>query len=548
MRRLLGLLIIASLASCLFAAGGVFPLSHPVYSEMEALYVLCGNAGLSPSRPWSGKEVSRMLSSLDEASLSVTGKALFNRISSYLEAEEAYLDAGLVLSPEAYWHSNDEDFVTDSQWAYGFNERKPFLSLSLSAGIGPFHTYSELSYGYGRVTNDDVFKSLDEIFGEDFPGVGAIVGADEGSLRIPIRSAVYSPSFLFNLPPMDMLEIDIPRRTALLFSFDSIDFGYLRDRMQWGSARIGNFIFDSHVEKMDRLFLKAQSRRFSFDYVIYLPETDWSNANQNDYDGKSRLMFAHMLTLRPIDRLSISISENVMYSFTTAEPGYFNPATIFHNLNNSDTLNALAHLEIVYVPINGLKLYAQGVLDQATAPTEGDSQAAAFGLDAGASYTWLRRSDIFTVALEGAYTSPYLYRRQGVDFIIFNRYSINDPYGKFPIFTFIGFPYGGDAIAAQLEASWQRVGSLSLETRILYILHGEVGLFSPHSSKGNGHAPDIKDWTPTGEVSHNIVASATLRWPFSVSLLDFEAFIDLSYLHLGGKDDIQLSFGISAAL
>ena len=62
MRRLLDLLILASLATCLFAAGGVFPLSHPVYSEMEALYVLCGNAGLSPSRPWSGKEVSRMLS------------------------------------------------------------------------------------------------------------------------------------------------------------------------------------------------------------------------------------------------------------------------------------------------------------------------------------------------------------------------------------------------------------------------------------------------------------------------------------------------------
>lgn len=49
-------------------------------------------------------------------------------------------------------------------------------------------------------------------------------------------------------------------------------------------------------------------------------------------------------------------------------------------------------------------------------------------------------------------------------------------------------------------------------------------------------------------MSHNIVASATLRWPFSVSILDFEAFVDLSYLHLGGKDDIQLSFGISAVL
>lgn len=59
---------------------------------------------------------------------------------------------------------------------------------------------------------------------------------------------------------------------------------------------------------------------------------------------------------------------------------------------------------------------------------------------------------------------------------------------------------------------------------------------------------DIKDVTPTGEVSHNIVASATLRWPFAVSILDFEAFVDLSYLHLGGNDDIQLSFGISMGL
>lgn len=68
------------------------------------------------------------------------------------------------------------------------------------------------------------------------------------------------------------------------------------------------------------------------------------------------------------------------------------------------------------------------------------------------------------------------------------------------------------------------------------------------SAGGRKVRTGIKGWTPTGEVNHNIVASATLRWPFSVSILDFEAFIDLSYLHLGSKDDIQLSFGISAAL
>ncbi len=548
MRKLLLAAII--LFSCIlcFASDQVFPLSHPVYKEMESLFLLCGNAGLSPSRPWSGKEVGRMLSYLEEEGLDGTCQALYERISSYLRDEETYLSAGVELSAEMYVHTNSDDFVLDEDWAYGFNERKPFLKGWLSAGIGPFHTYSELSYGYGRVTNKDTFSSLSEIFGEDFPGVGAIVPEDDGDIRIPVSSAVYSPLFLFNLPPLDMLEIDIPRRSAIYFSFENIDFGYLRDRMQWGSSRIGNFIFDSHVEKMDRIFLKAQAERFSFDYVIYFPETNYSNKNQEDYKGSMRLMFAHMFTFRPLDCLSISASENVMYSFTTPEPGYFNPATIFHNLNNSATLNALAHLELVYVPLNGLRIYAQGVLDQATAPTESDSQAAAFGLSGGAEYSFSFGKDIFRIGLEGAYTSPYLYRREKVDFIIFNRYSINRPYGKFPLFTYIGFPYGGDAIAVLLNASWLRIGSISLDFELLYMIHGKVSLFSPHSSQGNGHSPDIKDMTPTGDASHNVITQIDLRYPFSVSILDFETFINIAFLYMDGDPDFQLSCGVSVSI
>ena len=549
-KRIIALFLLSACLLSLGAVGGrIIPIGDPLYTKMEDLYLISGRSGLQSSRPWSEGEARMMLDRLDFSSLNGIGQMLYRSIEEDLENRAYFLTPSLEVSPELYAHINSEDFCTDQYWAYGFNDRKPFASASVEAGIGPFYTYTELAYGYGRVTNKDGFSEVGDLAEDGFHGIGAIVGKDEDTLRIPVSSAVYSPNLMFNFPQVDMLEIDIPRRTSFTFSFDSITFGYLRDRLSWGRSKIGNFIFDDHVSRMDYLFLKLYCDRFSLDYIIYLPEVDYSNGNSNDFDGKTRIMLAHMLSFRILDNLSFSISENVMYSFTAAELAYFNPAMIFHNLNNSKTLNAIAHLELEYVPVNGLRLYTQFALDQATAPTEDDSQPMALGFNAGAEYAFAIDDSIISFFIEGSYTSPYLYRRNHVDFLVFNRYSINRPYGKFPIFTYLGFPYGGDSIALYAECGYRKIDSLSVTLSLLYLLHGEVSIMSPHSSSGNNNsAPDIKGNTPTGDAYHNLCISLDVRYPFSISIFDIEGFINAAYAMSREKADAQLSVGVSVRI
>ena len=552
MRRAISTLLLLFILLPLFAIGGrIIPLDDETYLDVEALFLINGVSGVSSSRPWSESEVRLMLRRLDYEGMDPFSKKLYEKISSSLESDEYYFKPSLELAPELYYHPNGKVFKRSEHWVYGFNERKPFLKASIDASLGPFYTYTELSYGHGMVTNEDTFITLEELSGDDFPGLGAVVSKEEGgAIRVQDVSKVYSSTFLFNFPKMTAIEIDVPRRTSFSFSFDNLSFGFLRDRLSWGRSRIGNFIFDDHVSRMDYLYLKLYYERFSFDYVLYLPEVNHTNTNDWDYKEKTRLMLAHMLSYRILDNLFFSISENVMYSFTVPELYFFNPANIFHNLSNAHTLNAIAHLELEYVPIKGLRFYTQFVLDQATAPTEGDSQPAAFGVSLAAEYMMGISDALLSFYAEGAYTSPYLYRRQTVDFIVFNRYSINKPYGKFPVFTYIGFPYGGDALSVYFETRYRIPGGINASLNLLYMIHGEVGMLSPHSKDGNNSsAPNIKtDEMLTGDLSHSVRLSLDLRYPYSVSIFDIEGFINLSYLYQERAHDFQLALGASVKI
>ena len=62
----------------------------------------------------------------------------------------------------------------------------------------------------------------------------------------------------------------------------------------------------------------------------------------------------HTLEFRPIDSLYILISEDLMYRMASDQAldlSFFNPAYIYHNLNNRSIFNAIAYLEVKWAPI-----------------------------------------------------------------------------------------------------------------------------------------------------------------------------------------------------
>ncbi len=493
----------------------IYPLSSPVYSLIEDAYLLEGLGHPSSSKPWSGDEVDMMLTILERNATRNETRLIIEKVRKENDShssESPKISFSLSISPEIYAHSNGEEYNLESSWIHGFDYRNPFLEAGIELNFSDrFYTYCNLGLGWGRTTYLDEWTYLKDIPG--FSGVGAIVDKDDEMASVVTSSYLYSKSFLFSFPDIDKLNIETPTRNLISFGGDGWFLTLSKDKLEWNKSHIGSFIFDSHLEYQEYLRFKNYGEKLSLEYVMEFFDTDTSNRVSSSGGDKYRIMMAHALSFRPLDSLLFTLSENIMYVSEGVDLHYLNPSTIFHNLNNSDLLNAIAHVAVSYAPIKGLDLYGQFVLDQATAPTESNEQASAWGLSMGAEGAVGLDTGIIIWNFEGAYTTPELYRRQYSDFLLFQRYSTNVNYKRFLFFDYIGFPYGGDAIVVEAGVAWKDFKGFEIGVEGEYMIHGEMDYFTSHSIFGdNTKVPDIKDNTPYGEATKRITLSLYEEW------------------------------------
>nr|WP_319473171.1 hypothetical protein [uncultured Sphaerochaeta sp.] len=182
MRRLsIILLLIGISVGPLLATTGaqeVIPLSDPIYQEMDLLYLITGTGTPSASRPWTKAEAQNILSSVSSGEEGSTQHALYASIYQtvyeslrWIFPDDFALSANLDISLEGYAHHN-LSYNSLGQWDYAFPDRKPLARLRLDMAISDFfYTYSDLQYGYGLYTYDDVIPHL----ADDHDSFGALI-------------------------------------------------------------------------------------------------------------------------------------------------------------------------------------------------------------------------------------------------------------------------------------------------------------------------------------------------------------------------------------
>ena len=363
----------------------IYPLSSPIYSWLEEAYLLEGLGHPSSSKPWSGSEVDNILSLLE-------GRAVEERTAELMEkarkengshsSEGGDISFSLSVSPEIYAHSNEEEYNLESSWIHGFDYRKAFLMGEMDVNFfDKFHLYSNLSLGWGRTTYKDEWTLLKDM--PQYSGVGAIVSKDDETASMVTSSYLYSKALLFSFPDISMLNIETPTRNYISTGGDGWFLTLSKDKLEWNKSHIGSFIFDSHLEYQEYLRFKLFGDKLGLEFVMEYFDTDTSNNVMSTGSGIYRLFSAHAISYRPVPSLSFTLSENIMYVSDSVDPHYLNPSTLYHNLNNSTLLNAIAHVAFSFSPMKGVNTYGQFVLDQATAPTEASTQAAAWGISLG---------------------------------------------------------------------------------------------------------------------------------------------------------------------
>ena len=495
----------------------MIPLSSAVYGDMDTLYLFQGIGSPSNSRPWSKTEADLILSRIERDRLPAVVRSMYDSVAAEINPglqfpfDDAFrFGVDAVVNIETYYHNNEE-FDLESDWIQGFEQRKPLFKLALDFTLLDFlYIYCDIQYGRNLVNHLDELSSFPAI------GVGAVIGPRDEALSqsqediekdilergwYVTHSELFSQRFLTNVFEHAYdFDFQWPKRAVAAVGGPHWNFSIARDKIEWGNGHSGNFVIDDHVDYHEYARFTAFSKRFKFEWLNVFFETNPSP--EEAPDTKFKVLMAHRLEYRLLDWITIAVSENVMYQNTVFDFRYVNPAFVYHNFNNRSMLNAIAHVELDFAFTEGLNVYAQYVMDQARAPYEAAVQADAMGFLAGAEYAVALGPGILQTSLEHVLTSPALYRRDGIDFLMFRKYfnhSATERIGYVVDLDFIGYPYGGDAQVLQWDVSYRIVDLGTIALRVFGMRHGGMDMFEPHNSAGdNVGYVDYVGTTPSG--------------------------------------------------
>ncbi|MDR1867376.1 MAG: capsule assembly Wzi family protein [Treponema sp.] len=566
-------LLLSITSPILFAeTAEVIPLSSPVYQDMDSLYRLYGIGTPSAVRPWTKAEALLILERINpqtlEPDILSLYTALYETVHSPLRfgfGDGVQLDARLALNLEMYSHSNTEDFVNEDDWVKRLINRAPLAQIDLSAVLGSwFYVTSDIQYSWNFNTEEkDRFTYPDNI--------GALIPPGKPEYKMRIYADAYASGFTLNIPPHSYdMECEFPKRAFVAVGTKHMTLSVGRDRLQWGNGQSGNFLIDSNRDFDNYLRFSLFYDKFRYDLLTTIYD-------KYDYDGsgieKSRYFMLHRLEFRILPKLVFSISENIIYQDQFFNIRYLNPAFIYHNWDEKALFNAIAHIEADFAFAPRWNAYVQWVLDQARAPNENDSEAGSWGILGGVEYTRplnVGKPAFFTMAVEGVYTSPELYRRDRVDFMVLNRrisFNTGDSYS----FEYIGYPYGGDALVAQFDAHLSVPNNWEIGFRLFGMLHGAMNPFMSHNEAGNNaERANIMSYTPSGSgdtVERTFIASlfGTYAVPQFFPWVSFTVFAELDIISKtnkrmyqdsapyiqykpGTSADVQFSLGMRATL
>ncbi len=605
MKKLLALLVILSLGLTLvFASSDSYIISiieePEFYNDVYTLYSIMGLASPSYSQPWSSSEAQIILDRVKAAAgEDGVAKSLYLSLVDKLETltppQSTAIDGfsykvGLKLAPEIYLHTNTADYVIDTDWFYNYEKREKLLTLKLEFGVNDFfYTYSELNFAKSRYTRQGT-----EIYSHetDFPyGIGAIVPSwDEVKKRymeenkitneadlpedwaqeyrytahVVKSSQAYSAAYNDNTPFWDFwnLAANFPLRAFVSFGGDNWNFLFGRDRVNWGRSIIGNFTIDDHVSYHDLARLSIYTDSFKYEWNNLFLETQ-PYVSEVDKKGPDdiKIFMNHRLEFRPFSWFSFVLAESIMYRSDVLEIQNLNPGFIYHQLNNRDLFNSLASLELYFTPLKGWDIYYQFGLDNGTIPGEGNSQANALGMLLGTSYTYTLSSSYIKATIEGAFTTPMMYRRDGVDFLMLQRDYTFIYLGSGTIkLNYIGFPYGSDATVGKFIVEYNLPSVLYSAFSTQLVRQGEMNMFHSHNvDNNNNEKANIMGSTPWGEtISYELTLALEGKYylPKFVSWMESSVFSNLAYISrwttakstgisTEAKTDIQFSFGFS---
>lgn len=544
MKRFITAIVLLSICLSLSAVSSlrIFELDHPVYDEMETLFVLEGKSSPMGSKPWTETDVQHLLARISPDS--ELSQNLKSRIEGYISEKDNGLIFNAVINPQLMVHSNKDSFnkVDDVAASSLLDDQ------AATIGLGYYYKnniamYMDASLGVAPAdAGDDASKRLSSAFGSNIP-------------------------FL----PDSLNIMNFPYNAYFNAGSEALRLFIGRGQVEWGNGAMGNMMLGNTLPYHDYLSLTfTGSRHFSYQLLTSFFSHSANKKDESDREIMRGLRFflGHRFEFAFFnDKLTFAVNDGIMYQ---AENGYFdlrllNPLFFMHNGFMAYHSNSLLTLEAEYSPIKNLSIYAQlGIDDLAVAgePKPGESGGSANGVGAMAGLRWtvpVSEKSYGYGNAEFVYTSPYMYHRALKDdggtndlyYVSSNRFMNN---GLKFVERYLSFPFGSDAIVCQVQAGYNAPGLYDIKAKASFMAHGVMDKNSTIRQYKDGekvvHAPSTSNpLAVSGNEDKGGVIEYTLRTGVEaeyrpVAYLPINAGIYLITVWNKGNYSVPVSFDV----
>lgn len=506
-RSIAAVLFIIGLLIPVFAYQNIYNADSLEYRLLTALSRLSGTELPNPTSGVSGGQMEGLMRSLDVEGLNVSELLLFDGLCERVERPSMMLKypsgVGLngraILRPQVFASTNKE--ATSLAWDRYNQKRKGFASFGADMYFGEF--------SFGTV-DIDMLRDFD-FYG--FHGFEVNIGESWDAYK--------------------------PYKALASIGNGMLNFELGRDRIYYSKGRTGsmglgdNFVFSNFAK------ISATSHPLSYDLTLLAYDSnskdDAGNALETsltkfDFNSPSQYLFIHRISYTPFRFMNIAVYEGMLVYGVGAfqDPRTLNPFMILHNLMTYDNGNANNYfgLELDLIPYKGFEVHLEAMLDQIQLKGEsqgdGTTQLSpnAYGVLANVSYTTVYGKGILELYLEGVYASPALYLKEPKTHSKFDSDGVYDNHDVDLVvgssmgtdsanYSYLGYRYGCDTIAAGLGASWFNLSGMEFGFDALFTAHGLQGIDYrgdgsqiSHIQTGKDHYNDV---SPTKDIVNGLV-------------------------------------------
>lgn len=527
----------------------VLDLDSPVYDYIETLYLECGLALPSQSKPWSEEEARFYLARVDRRRLSRSGRILYEEILSrfyhrrlYREESGFSFNAAPSVCLQSYSRLELEGEAArapqDYVWQFGYESRAPFFTLPLEFGFGSF-----------------LYGNIEASLREDRRVV------DNQWTPASHDTALVTRNYT-NIPNEEIwLDMRFPAQAYLNAGGGHWSVQLGRDQVNWGNGNSGNMLLSDNADYYDFLSVSTWWEAFNFS-LLYAVMDPYREVNPEelpkDFDDPSirhdsgyKAFLAHRFVVRPFPILSLSLTESIVMLSTPPELlKELNPLMVYHNWHSPNSMNSMMAVEFNLTPVPFLSLYGQLGLDEFETPVEDAGGAqyrpTAIGWLLGVEGVLPLAGGYLTANWEMARTDPWLYNKStDPRFIVTQQawYQYIDPPLTYYVSKPIGYVWGPDSLVQFIRLGYRKPGLLAVSADLLLLTQGEGEIWQDYT-------PQEGDVSPTGVPEHLLRIWLHAHTDYFDSM-EIGADILLAhvrnYSHIIAADvtDLELSFYLS---